>query len=102
VPLWDLVYLLADGLALVDRVSTVDPGPRADHFRRLLRGELETSPLLFEAIRATAAASALPAEGVAPAIELWLLDVELNVEPALAEAWAADAALGVGWSAWRT
>lgn len=112
-PLWDALYFLTDALALVDGAHS--DAERVEHFVRLHRGELESSAPFFEALRATAEATAVPDGAVGPlATLLWLsyalLDeahvkrVEGTTVPLtrrLSERWLADPQLGPGWSAWR-
>jgi hypothetical protein len=118
-PLWDLVYFLADALAVVD--GATDGATRHEHTRRLFRGELAASEVLFAWIRRAVDALAIPADAVGPLTTLCWLDHSLShvrratrrraagdVMPPRphgvernAETWLADPLLGAGWAAWK-
>lgn len=120
-PLWDLTYFLADALAHVDGASPL--GARQDHFRRLFRGELETSAVLFGWIARTVARCGIPPEAVGAIVTLgWLhhglsgaarvtasAAHRLEGPPApwfehfrrMGETWLADPQLGADWDRWR-
>jgi hypothetical protein len=118
-PLWDVVYFLADALAHLDGAETADA--RASHFRQLFAGELPASSILFDAVRRAAAASGVAAARVGAVVTLCWLDAGLSRrkrEAALREhvggadalatpwedlagRWLRDPGLGPGWSARR-
>jgi hypothetical protein len=118
-PLWDLLYFLADALAMLD--GSVDGATRHEHTRRLFRGELPSSRVLFEWIRRAVRAFAIPDEAVGAIATLcWLHHSLSNVDrdevrarlgdptPArlhgmeqMASTWLRDSALGSGWDRWR-
>jgi hypothetical protein len=118
-PLWDLVRFLVDALALIDgAVATADD--RAEHMARLCRGELDSSPELFDWIERTTTAAGVPPEAVGALVTLLWLSIAryavLHAErsqqhssavlerphPVLfAERWLADPALGTEWPTWR-
>jgi hypothetical protein len=118
-PLWDLLYFLADALAMLD--GAVDGATRHEHTRRLFRGELPSSRALFEWIRRAVAAFAIPDEAVGAIATLcWLHHSLSHVDrnelrarlgdrtPAplhgmeqAASMWLGDPALGSGWDRWR-
>lgn len=117
-PLWDLVYFLADSLARFDGAERDDE--RRRHFRALFRGEARSSPLLFEWVRRGAAACGVPSEAVGPTVTLcWLSLVLLHVTRGKdaanyavhglsklppgehwATIWLEDDLLGPDWPAW--
>lgn len=113
-PLFDLVYFLADALAIVDRATKSDDG-RIEHFAALFRGELDSSRVLFRWIRRAVDAAGVPPEAVGPITTVvWTYfgfapwATPPGVSPAavstlkarVARAWLADPALGPGWSRW--
>lgn len=120
-PLWDLLYFLAEALALVDGALT--PDDRELHFARLFRGELPASHTLFAYVRRAASTFDLSALEVGRLATLcWLhhglshlargellarhglIARPLNAEPPplrAARRWLADEALGPSWSRWR-
>ena len=118
-PLWDLLYLLVDALVLLDGAWA--PDRREAHAASLLRGETESSAVLFRWLRATVDTLALPPEAVGPVVTLgWLHhglspaardEAARTVAPGLISAgtfaewmsrlWLREPGLGVGWSAWR-
>ncbi|MGQ0830647.1 MAG: hypothetical protein ACT4OV_03120 [Microthrixaceae bacterium] len=110
-PLWDLLYFLADACAQVARRAR--PGDRAEYLVSLFRGEAELSSVLFEWVRRAAAASSLAPESVGLIATLgWLhraapflrSDDQAVTEPDMvrfARQWLADADLGPTWSRWR-
>ncbi len=118
-PLWDLLYFLADALVLVD--GTTAPERRPAAVARLFRGEAPSSPLLFSLLRDAVAAFSVPEAAVGPIATLcWLhhslsgpvRDDELalwtpgqrrppHTFEGIAEAWLADPALGPGWNRWQ-
>lgn len=114
-PLWDLLYFLADSLTLLDGTAN-DP----DGFTRLFRGESPSSPRLFDWTRRAVESLAIPTDAVgAIATTCWLHHGLSRVARATAlgrhaeqagasswradsyaESWLADPALGQGWRAW--
>ncbi len=122
-PLWDLLYFLADALVLLDLpgAADADPARLPARMARLFAGDAPSSPTLFSLVRRGIKASAVPHEGVGPLATLcWLshslsasdhnvdIDALTPTEPprlhgleGLAPAWVAHPALGPGWSAWR-
>jgi hypothetical protein len=117
-PLWDLLYFLADALVLLDGVTTEEQ--RAQHALRLLRGELTTSRLLFRWTDRAAATTGIPMEAVGPiATACWLHHgishisrwsatrqaghdgpPELPPVERIGSPWLADPALGPSWRSW--
>ncbi len=119
-PLWDLLYFLADALAVID--GAVDGPSRHLHTGRLFRGELRSSAVLFRWVRRAVATTGIPAEAVGRLTTLcWLhhaLSPEARRDAARragvpssrqlhgternAELWLNDPALGPEWSSWRS
>jgi hypothetical protein len=114
-PLWDLVYFLTDALAYLDAVGS--DAERDEHSRRLWRGELPSSQVLFAWTRRYLDVLALPAEAVGPLVTaLWLAVGAAHAEHAeraegtgvdrvpahrFARIWLDDPDLGPGWDRWR-
>lgn len=118
-PLWDLLYFLADALVQIDGPAAPEQLP--SRMTRLFAGEAPASPFLFAWIRRSADSMVVPADSVAKIATLcWLShslsagrhDLELATyvprHPArihgfegMARAWLEHPALGVGWSVWR-
>jgi hypothetical protein len=118
-PLWDLLYFLADALALVD--GETDGETRHLHTRELFRGERPLSGRLFSWVGRAVSELGIPPDAVGPIATLCWLDHSLSparrtgtlerlVPPAAArlhgtelnaETWLADEALGPRWDAWR-
>ena len=118
-PLWDLLYFLANAFVLLDGSDAPEQLPAG--MARLFAGEAPSSPLLFSLVRRAAEAAAVPPESVGPIATLCWLSHSLsasahNVDLAtftpqdpprlhglegLAQAWMAHPALGPGWSSWR-
>jgi hypothetical protein len=113
-PLVDLLYFLADALAIVDDSTRTER--RLRHFSELFRGELPSSEVLFRWVRHAAEAARVPADAVGLIATVCWLDYGFapwvappGVSPAalptakarLTRAWLADPALGPGWSRWR-
>jgi hypothetical protein len=116
-PLWDLFYFLTGALAFVDGTRSEDE--QEEHFVRLFRGELPSSPFLFEWTRRVAAAAQVPDKAVAALATLRLVqlaaeDVTHGERTAAVgaaggvplslrqlERWLADPALGPGWQRWQ-
>jgi hypothetical protein len=113
-PLWDLWYLLADGLAHVDGATT--PVARAEHFVLLFSGELSSSRLLDGWTRRAAGAAGVPPAALGPLATLcWLshgaADAarrsavpgdgaaadDVSTIKRLAHLWLSHPALGPGW-----
>ena len=121
-PLWDLLYFLADALAHVDGASSLLER-REEYVLRLFRGELPSSALLFAWVRRGAAAGGIPDEAVGRVALLGMLhhgrswvqrgadvrahDLDVGEDPwlallrRLAGHWLVDPALGAGWNRWR-
>ncbi len=120
-PLWDLLYFLADAFVLLDESHAPAPERLPGRMARLFAGEAPSSLLLFSWVRRAAAVAAVPAEAVGAVATLCWLSHSLsatvhNVDIAaftprdpprmhglegIARAWMAHPALGPGWSVWR-
>jgi hypothetical protein len=118
-PLWDLLYLLVDGLALADGIA--DDPARDRYFVALCRGEHASAEILFRWLRRAVDTLALPEVAVGPlALLLWLdhaaaeraqeaaLDGLEPERPAgaglfgrLARLWLTEPGLGPDWKAWQ-
>jgi hypothetical protein len=108
-PLWDLLYFLADACAQMARQAR--PADRPEYLASLFRGEAELSPLVFHWVRRAAEASGLSAEAVGAIATLgWLHRADGFTGAAgsgestgarFALLWLGDPRLGVGWSCWR-
>jgi hypothetical protein len=118
-PLWDLLYFLADALVLLD--ETNGPGRLPERMARLFAGEAPSSPFLFAWVRRGVEAAGIPPDAVGAVATLcWLshstaLDAHnrdlaarisqdsprLHGLEGLARAWMEHPALGPSWSAWR-
>jgi hypothetical protein len=118
-PLWDLLYFLADALVLLD--GAPPPSERPARTAILFAGDAPSSDFLFAWVRRAVRALELPPEAVGPLATLcWLhhslsgpsRDEVLTMHTpseraafhgleAMAEAWLAHSELGVGWSRWR-
>jgi hypothetical protein len=99
-PLWDLVYYLADALT-----AGPDAG-KADRVAALLRGEAAASAILFGRVRTAAERLDIPVAAVGPIVTLaWLHHAqsarhrEQGPLQQVASYWLTDSALGPGWSA---
>lgn len=114
-PLWDLVYFLTDALT-----AGADAG-KADRVASLLRGELDSSGVLFARLRSAAELLGIPGAAVGPIVTLaWLHhglsaaeraqvgsehSAQTNAPSAagplqrVATYWLSDPALGVDWKA---
>jgi hypothetical protein len=119
-PLWDLLYFLADATAHLDG-SGAAPEAQAEHFERLFLGRAQSSDLLFRWVRAYVDALGLSPEAVGPLATLcWLqggVAGEQRAEEARdpgagryaafalmrerAERWLRVPGLGASWNAWR-
>ncbi len=118
-PLWDLLYFLADALALLD--GSTSGAERHRHTAALFRGDLDSSRTLFRWVRAAVERLALPPESVGSIATLcWLHHALSPVErrraldlhapdaappvhgtELIAETWLRTPGLGVGWAGWR-
>jgi hypothetical protein len=118
-PLWDLLYFLADAAAQLD--GATEPAAQIAHFEQLFLGEAPSSGLLFRWTRALVEALELPVDAVGAIATLcWLqhglggelrarqasdprpqAHVGLGVLRELAERWLRHPDLGSGWSRWR-
>ncbi len=115
-PLWDLLYLLTDGLALVDGARGHDA--RAAHALALHRGELASSRSLFGRLRESATALDIGADAVGALATLcWLHHglsrrdraargagagtAPLPAAARLGSAWLGDPRLGARWPAFH-
>jgi hypothetical protein len=118
-PLWDLLYFLADALVVVD--GSEGPARLPAQVTRLFAGEAPSSPVLFSWVRRGIDAAAVPADAVDALAALCFLSHTHsfgahNADLAaftpregprthglegIARAWMAHPALGPGWNAWR-
>ena len=118
-PLWDLLYFLADSAAHLDGIT--DPAERGPHFERLFLGEAPSSKLLFEWVRHMVGALALPEAAVGPIATLCWLHHGLSGDRRAAstsdasskghvahtmfrdfgERWRRHPGLGPSWACWR-
>jgi hypothetical protein len=118
-PLWDLLYFLADALALLDRAAA--GATRHAHTASLFRGDAPSSPLLFAWVRRAANELQIPPDAVGRVATLcWLhhslshvqrrgslggvgmaAENTLHGTELVAPAWLSDPALGPNWSRWR-
>jgi Phosphotransferase enzyme family len=106
-PLFDLLYFLADALARLDRVARLDD--RVDHFVSLFRGESRSSAVLFEWVNRAASAANVPTEAIGPLATLCRLEkgfapwrpeearAPTELKGRMAVAWLRDPQLGVNW-----
>jgi hypothetical protein len=117
-PLWDLLYFLADALAVLD--GAVRGEDRHEHTRRLFRGDLSSSEILFAWVRRAVAAFEVPHDSVGRIATLcWLHHSLSHVDRSdrrarlgdsspprahgverMAETWLSDPALGTSWVRW--
>lgn len=117
-PLWDLLYFLADALTVLD--GPAEPGRFADGMAHLFAGEAPSSAVLFAWVRRGAEAAGVPAAAVGPIATLCWLSHSLASEAhnadiavfapgdpprqhgfdELAAAWLRHPGLGPTWSAW--
>jgi Phosphotransferase enzyme family len=118
-PLWDLLYFLADALVLLDGGGSPEELPL--QVARLFAGEARSSPALFEWVGRAAAETGIAADALGPLATLcWLshshsfgahnadLAVFTPREPprthgieGIARAWMEHPGLGPAWSARR-
>ena len=109
-PLWDLLYFLADASAQMARQTA--SGTRDQFLARLFRGDETLSALVFEQVRRLADVFSLdPSEVGALATLCWLhystpavSGLDSSTEWYLmrfARHWLTDPALGPTWSAWQ-
>jgi hypothetical protein len=118
-PLWDLLYFLADAAAHLE--GTRARADRPAHFERLFLGELRLSGMVFAWTRQMVETLGIPAETVGHIATLcWLdhglagerraedtpgppreEDVPHDVLKRMAERWLSHPALGPGWHRWQ-
>jgi hypothetical protein len=115
-PLWDLLYFAVDGLGQLDRAATFEE--RTRYAVQLLRGDVASSPELFELVQRYVRALRLAPEAVGPLATLCWLHHGLShraraeaggssdpaaVPPAerIAPIWLEDPLLGPTWDRWR-
>jgi hypothetical protein len=118
-PLWDLLYFLADAAAHLERLGA--PADRPAHFERLFLGELASSGLVFGWTRRMVEALGIPSATVGRIATLcWLHhglagerraattpgpapqeDVPHDVLKRMAERWLRHPGLGPGWRRWQ-
>jgi hypothetical protein len=118
-PLWDLLYFLADALVQLDGPPAPEDLP--GRMARLFAGEAPASAFLFAWVRRAVGSRVVPAEAVAALATLCWLSHSLSAgvhnldlatyaprDPGrihgfegMARAWMEHPALGVGWSVWR-
>jgi len=118
-PLWDLLYFLADALVQLDGSAAPEHLPA--RMTRLFAGDAPASPFLFAWIRRAIDSMVVAPDAVATIATLCWLSHSLSAgrhdrdlatyaprHPArihgfegMARAWMEHPALGVGWSAWR-
>jgi hypothetical protein len=118
-PLWDLLYFLADALVQLD--GPAPPEHLPERMTRLFAGAAPASPFLFAWIRKASDSMGVPTDAVATVATLCWLSHSLSagrhdrdlttyapLHPArihgfegVARAWMEHPALGVGWTAWR-
>jgi hypothetical protein len=118
-PLWDLLYFLADALVLLDGGGAPELLP--EQLTALFAGEAPSSRLLFAWVRRAVSEAAIPEDAVGPLATLcWLShshsfgahNADLAVftpreSPrthgleGIARAWMTHPALGADWRAWR-
>jgi hypothetical protein len=118
-PLWDLLYFLADAFLVLDGSDAAEHKPEGTG--RLFAGEAPSSPLLFSWIRRAVEAGGVPAENVGAIATLCWLSHSLSANAhnmslaawtpqhpprlhgleGMAAAWMAHPALGPDWSVWR-
>jgi Phosphotransferase enzyme family len=119
-PLWDLLYFLADAFVHLDRPAD-SPEHLPERITRLFAGEAPSSTRLFSLVRRGAEAAAVPPGAVGAVATLCWLSHSLSASAhnrdiaaftpgdpprihgleGIAEAWMKHPALGVGWSVWR-
>ena len=118
-PLWDLLYFLADTLVLLDGSDSAERLP--SRIAGLFAGEAPSSPTLFAWVRRAVESASLPPAAVGTIATLaWLsYSAALNAHntdlaarfpqgsprmhglEGMARAWLEHPALGFGWSVWR-
>jgi hypothetical protein len=118
-PLWDLLYFLADAFVHLDAPAAPEELPA--RIAALFAGEAPSSPLLFAWVRRAAEATGVPADSVGTVATLCWLSHSLSVRShnldlaaftpgdpprvhgleGIARAWMAHPALGPNWSVWR-
>lgn len=118
-PLWDLLYFLADALVHLDGPAAPEELP--GRVAALFAGDAPSSPLLFGWVRRAAEATGVPFDSVATVATLCWLSHSLSVRThnvdlaaftpgdpprihgleGIARAWMDHPALGPRWSVWR-
>jgi hypothetical protein len=118
-PMWDLLYFLADALVHLDAPAVPEKLP--ERVAALFAGEQPLSQLLFGWVRRAAEAAGVPPDSVGPLATLCWLSHSLSVRThnvdlatftpgdpprfhgleGIATAWMAHPALGPRWSVWR-
>ena len=118
-PLWDLLYFLADAFVHLD--GPAGPEQLPNRIASLFAGNAPASPLLFAWIRRAAEAAGVPAESVGAVATLCWLSHSLSPHShnfdlatftpgehprihgveGIARAWMTHPALGPRWSSWR-
>ena len=118
-PLWDLLYFLADAFVHLDGPTVPEELP--GRIAGLFAGEATSSPLLFAWVRRAAEATGVPPDSVGVVATLCWLSHSLSARShnldlatftpgdpprihgleGIAGAWMAHAALGPRWSVWR-
>jgi hypothetical protein len=118
-PLWDLLYFLADAFVLLDGSDAVEV--KAERMASLFAGETPSSSLLFSWVRRGVEAEGIPPEKVGAIATLCWLSHSLSASEhnlylatwtpqhpprlhgleGMAAAWMGHPALGPDWSAWR-
>lgn len=122
-PLWDLLYFLADALVLLDGADAPEDAPEQVPGRivRLFSGRAPSSRMLFSWVRRAAEVSRIPPDAVPGITTLCWLSHSLSADDhnldlaaltprdpprlhgleGMARAWMGDPALGPTWNAWR-
>jgi len=118
-PLWDLLYFLADALVLLDESDAPEHLPA--RVARLFAGEAPSSPLLFSWVRRGAELAGVPEDAVGAVTTLCWLSHSISAvahnediatwtpqDPprlhgleGIGRAWMEHPALGPRWSMWR-
>ena len=118
-PLWDLLYFLADALVLLDESDAPEHLPA--RVARLFAGEAPSSPLLFSWVRRGAERAGVPDDAVGALTTLCWLSHSISMVAhnkdiaawtpehsprihgleGIGRAWLEHPSLGPTWSAWR-
>jgi hypothetical protein len=118
-PLWDLLYFLADALALLD--GAAEGATRHTHTASLFRGDAPFSPLLFAWVRRAVGELQIPPHAVGRLATLcWLhhslshvqrrgslgrvgetAESTLHGTELVGPAWLSDPTLGPNWTRWQ-